>query len=302
MPDRSFPISVFAPAKINLFLHVLDRRADGRHNIQSLIAFCDVSDVVTVSPANNLTLAVDGPFAEAVGPNNVVMRAAQSLRDGNLVEYDARAHRAGAEIHLTKTLPVAAGIGGGSSDAAATIKALGALWELDIAARPVARIASGLGADVPACLAACAVLVGGVGDQIAARPTLPGLSIVLINPGVLVSTSDVYGRCVPKSLGVIEADLPSFLELSDLIEWLRGRRNDLTTSAIDLAPEIERVLSFLQDQPNCLLARMSGSGATCFGLFDDQSSASDTATDAVTAYPHWWVRATRLFVDDQAAL
>lgn len=302
MVDRPPPISVFAPAKINLFLHVLDQRADGLHNIQSLIVFCDVGDVVTVRAADDLTLTVAGPYAEAIGPNNIVMRAAQTLRDARAGGHDARAQLSGAAIHLTKALPVAAGIGGGSSDAAATIKALCALWGFNIATGLVARIAAGLGADVPACMATRPVLVGGVGDQITAGPVLPPLSIVLINPGAPVSTADTYDGWVRKAPRVVKQGLPSFFESGDLIAWLKGQCNDLTAPAIDLAPEIEQVLSFLQQRPNCLLARMSGSGATCFGLFDDQSSASDTATEAMRAYPRWWARSTHLITDDPVAL
>ena len=257
--------------------------------------FCDIGDTVRVTSADDLTLTVEGPFATAIEEQNIVLRAAQAMRAEFAGELTGGGQSIGAAIHLTKTLPVGAGIGGGSSDAAATIKALCRLWEIDIAMPSVARIAAKMGADVPACMAARPVLVEGIGDQISPMLDLSPLSIVLINPAVPVSTADVYRRCVPATLPVTAAERPASVELADLVAWLDVRRNDLTVAAIQVAPEIEQVLSFLRNQPNCVLARMSGSGATCFGLFNDGSGAAAAATAATVAWPLWWSRAARSY-------
>ncbi|MDA0260908.1 MAG: 4-(cytidine 5'-diphospho)-2-C-methyl-D-erythritol kinase [Proteobacteria bacterium] len=285
MADQSVPISVFAPAKINLYLDVLGRRADGHHDVLSLIVFCDIGDRVGVAAADDLTLHVSGPFAAALGPDNIVMRAARQL-------LAMEAPGAGAKIELRKCLPVAAGMGGGSSDAAATLKSLCALWGIDQAAKSVAKIAAELGADVAACLAARPVVVSGVGDRIIAEPRLPALALTLINPGVPVSTAEVYRRCVPPKRAEAQEDVAACaLPVgAEIIPWLGSRNNDLTEAAVALAPEIAPVLAFLEAQPNCLLARMSGSGATCFGVFEDGNGAREVARRAAKN-PDWWVRA-----------
>ena len=274
------PFRVFAPAKLNLFLHVIDRRADGLHDVRSLIVFCDVGDEIEIAPADDLSLSVEGPFVAALGADNIVMRAARALRA-------ERAPGCGAAIRLTKNLPVGAGLGGGSSDAAATLRVLGRLWNAEDQ-ETLAHIAANLGADVPACLAARPVIVSGIGDRIEFAPTTPALALVLINPGVAVSTADVYARCQPTAEPrSVHTDPPS--ELTRLIGWLDERSNHLTAPARELAPEIGDVLEFLTAQPNCLLSRMSGSGATCFGLFEDLESAAIVAERAQQTDSRWWV-------------
>ena len=276
------PVRHFAPAKLNLFLHVIERRADGLHDVRSLIVFCDVGDEVAISLADDLMLEVDGPFAGSLGPDNIVMRAAQSLRT-------ERAQRGGALVRLTKNLPVGAGLGGGSSDAAATLRVLTRLWGVENQ-QSVDRIAAKLGADVPACLAARPVLVGGIGDRIELAADLPELALALINPGMSVSTADVYAGCRPGGeVSSADADPPAQLE--DLILWLGERSNHLTPSALEIVPSIGEVLAFLSAQPACRLARMSGSGATCFGLFEDRDGAAAAVELARRENPHWWVKA-----------
>ena len=282
MSEPSPAHRVFAPAKINLYLHVLGRRADGYHDIDSLLVFCDLGDWVEARPADDLTLRVDGPFADAIATENIVLRAAGGLREGFAV---AR----GAALRLRKELPVAAGMGGGSSDAAAAIRALCGLWDLDPGAPAVAALAARLGADVPACLHARPVIVGGAGERIVARPDLPVMALAVLNPGTALATAEIYGRCVPPPATAAATAPPA--RLSRLVPWLAGRRNDLTAAARGLAPEIGEVLAFLESRRGCLLARMSGSGATCFGIFERLDLAQAAARAAARRHPRWWARA-----------
>lgn len=283
MSEPSPAHRVFAPAKINLYLHVLGPRADGYHDIDSLMVFCgDLGDWVEARPADDLTLRVEGPFADAIAAENIALRAAERLRDSFGI---AR----GAALRLRKELPVAAGLGGGSSDAAAAIRALCRLWDLDAGAPAVAALAARLGADVPACLHARPVIVGGVGERIVARPDLPVMALAVLNPGTALATAEVYGRSVPPPSRPAAGAPPP--RLSTLIPWLAERRNDLTAAARSLAPEIGEVLDFLETRRGCLLARMSGSGATCFGIFERPDLAADAARSAARHHPGWWARA-----------
>lgn len=273
----------FAPAKINLYLHVLGRRADGYHEIDSLFVFCDLGDWVDVRPADDLALEVDGPFAQDIVGENIVLQAAAGLREVCKI-------RQGAAIRLNKLLPVAAGLGGGSSDAAASIRGLCELWNLDPGAHEVVALASRLGSDVPACLVAQPVIVGGTGSYVIARPALPVLSLVMINPGVAVATAEVYNRS-----GIVGQNAPLSMEppveLPTLVPWLAARSNHLTEAARAIVPEIDEVLTFLELQSGCLLARLSGSGATCFGVFGDLAAASAAASESTYEHPEWWARA-----------
>ena len=284
MSDPSPAHRVFAPAKINLYLHVLARRADGYHDIDSLLVFCDLGDWVEARPADDLTLRVEGPFADAIATENIVLRAARGLRDSVAV---AR----GAALRLRKELPVAAGMGGGSSDAAAAIRALCRLWDLDPGAPAVAALAARLGADVPACLHARPVIVGGAGERILARPDLPVMALAVLNPGTALATAEIYRRCAPPPAMPMPAAAAPPARLSSLVPWLAERRNDLTAAARDLAPEIGEVLAFLESRRGCLLARMSGSGATCFGIFERPDLAAAAAAAAARRHPRWWARA-----------
>jgi len=273
----------FAPAKVNLYLHVLGRRADGYHEIDSLFVFCDLGDWVDVRPADDLALEVDGPFAKDISSENIVLQAAAELREV------CKIHQ-GAAIRLSKLLPVAAGLGGGSSDAAAAIRGLCELWNLDPTAHEVVALASRLGSDVPACLVAQSVIVGGTGSRVIARPALPVLTLVIINPGVAVATAEVYRRSVIVGQNAPRSTEPP-AELPTLIPWLAARSNHLTGAARAIAPEIDQVLTFLESQSGCLLARLSGSGATCFGVFGDPAAATAAVSEATYEHPKWWARA-----------
>lgn len=273
-----------APAKVNLYLHVIGRRADGYHLLDSLIVFAGVGDDVAVSPAPDLTLAVDGPFGSLIpaGPENLVLRAARALAQRMGVT-------AGARIRLTKRLPVAAGIGGGSADAAAALKALCALWRIDPDPAAMADLALALGADVPVCLADRPAFVGGIGEDIVPPPALPPAWMVLVNPGIAVSTPQIFKArtgafSAPGRFSAVPKDAPA------LFAALGRCRNDLTAPALTLAPAIADVLAALAAQPGCALSRMSGSGATCFGLFAEAGLAAAAAATLAAAHPQWWVR------------
>ena len=280
-----------ARAKVNLYLHVTGRRADGYHTLDSLVVFTELADSVTVCPAVGLSLAVDGPFAADLGAarDNLVWRAAGALAEAAGVPADA-------EIRLTKRLPVAAGLGGGSADAAAALLAMRQLWGGDGA--DVAALAADLGADVPACLAGVAAFIGGIGEDVTPAPALPAAGLVLVNPGVPLATPRVFAARSGDYSGPERfAEPPE--TAADLAALLGQRRNDLTVAAVGLCPPIGGVLAALEAAPGCRLARMSGSGATCFGLFDDLDAARHGA--AAVARPGWWVAPTRLAITAENA-
>jgi len=279
-----------APAKLNLYLHVLGRRADGYHLLDSLVAFADVGDEVTAAPAAALSLALEGPFAPALAgekpDGNLVWRAAIALA--------GRAGRAPAvALTLRKNLPVASGIGGGSSDAAATLAALAELWQLDLSSPRFADLAAALGADVPVCLLGRTAWLGGVGEAVTPAPALPAAWVVLANPGVAVSTPAVFKarEGAFSAPARFEAGAPDAAALASL---LQARRNDLTEAAISVAPEISDVLQALQSLPDALVVRMCGSGATCFALFATEAAARNGAQRLAATHPRWWTAAARL--------
>ena len=277
-----------APAKINLYLHLIGKRADGYHLLDSLVAFADVGDVLEVRPAAGLTLAISGPFAKSVPDDvdNMVMRAARSLAAAGGV-------REGAAIALKKHLPVSAGLGGGSADAAAALLALAELWRLRPGEDGLKDLGLALGADVPACLAGRVVYVGGIGEAIAPAPALPRAQLVLANPGVAVDTARVFAAHRGMMSGPGRFDHAPATAAA-LAEALISRRNDLQAPAEAIAPVISEVLSALEAQPGCLLARLSGSGASCFGLFAEERAAAEAAEACRAAHPGWWVVATPL--------
>ncbi len=269
-------VTAFAPAKINLTLHVTGQRADGYHLLQSLVVFADVGDRITVSPAQELSLTVTGPLSAGVPTDatNLVLRAAREI--GVL----------GAEITLEKHLPAAAGIGGGSSDAAAALRALHQMTGVDL---PKDQGLS-LGADVPVCLRAQAALMEGIGEDISPMPELPPLPTVLINPRVDVPTPAVFKALICKDNPAMSV-VPQNASFDEFCDWLADQRNDLQAPAIQHAPQITQVLEALQ---GARLVRMSGSGATCFGLYPDVSQAKAAAAAIQAAHPQWWVTATTL--------
>lgn len=278
----------FAPAKINLYLHLTGRRPDGYHLISSLIAFADVGDEIAVGSGAGLTLTIEGPFAAGLSNNstNLVMRAAASLAEALGVP-------ANAAIRLTKRLPVSSGIGGGSADAAATLRALIKLWRKEPSAEALARLGLSLGADIPVCLRGRPTLVSGIGEILEPAPKLPPVWLALVNPGVAVATREVFAArqadfSEPLPLTIAPTDAASFAVA------LRERGNDLADPARRIAPAIGEVLSALGAAPGCLLARMSGSGATCFGLFAAAGAAQTAVQTIGAAHPNWWSVAAKL--------
>ncbi len=287
-PDR-VALRATAPAKINLYLHVAGRRADGYHLLDSLVAFAGVGDIVDVVASDALGLTIDGPFGavlEAQDGDNLVLRAARRLAQAG----DVPAH---AAIRLDKRLPVAAGLGGGSSDAAATLKLLARLWRLDIGDDDLARLGLELGADVPVCLAGHACFVGGIGDALAPAPALPSAPILLVNPGVALPTTEVFAARTGDFVAPARFD-DAPADATALATLLATRGNDLDDAATRLAPVIGEVRAAIAAQPGCLLARMSGSGATCFGLFADAAPAETAARVLAADHADWWVEATSL--------
>ena len=284
-----------APAKVNLYLRVLDRRDDGYHRIDSVIAFAAVGDIVTAFPADPIALEIDGPFAAALGggSDNLVLRAAHALAEEAGIGH-------GAALSLTKNLPVAAGIGGGSADAAATLRLLTRLWRLDIDPAALRRIALSLGADVPACLDGRTSRAGGIGDVLEPVPALPAMAIVLVNTGCPVETAAVYGA----RTGPFSGPAPPPARFADVVSaarWFGALGNDLSDAARRIEPSISDTLAAIEAEDGCLLARLSGSGATCFAVFETAAAANAAASRLSHAHPGWWVRPSR-FLDRPAAI
>ncbi|WP_235907703.1 4-(cytidine 5'-diphospho)-2-C-methyl-D-erythritol kinase [Siccirubricoccus phaeus] len=260
-----------APAKVNLYLHVTGRREDGYHLLDSLAVFGPAADRVAAAPGEALSLALEGPLAAglAAEPDNLVLRAARAL-----AEATGRAPK--AALVLEKRLPIASGIGGGSADAAAALRALDRLWGTGLGVAGLAGIAGRLGADVPVCLAARPARMQGVGEVLRPAPSLPEYGLLLANPGVALATPAVFrarqGGFTPP------AALPeAWPDAAAMARDLAALRNDLEPPAIALCPAIAEVLAAIRALPGCLLARMSGSGATCFGLFPDSAAARRAA-------------------------
>ena len=271
-----------AHAKINLTLRVVGRRADGYHLLDSLVAFAGAADCLAAEAEPLLALALDGPFAAglAAGPDNLVLRAARALADAAGIPPAAR-------LVLTKNLPVASGIGGGSADAAAALRLLARLWSVTIAPERMADIAAGLGADVPVCLASRSLRMRGIGERLSAAPDLPACGIALVNPGAALATAAVF-RALDAGFSA-EAELPeAWPDAAVMARDLAALGNDLEPPACRLCPPIGDVIAALRAMPRCLLARMSGSGATCFGLFPDAAAASRAAASLAVAEPGWW--------------
>ena len=267
-----------APAKVNLSLHVTGRRADGLHEIDSLAVFADAADLVEVDLSGPPGIEVRGPMAASVphDETNLALRAAR------LFGSDAR-------IRIDKRLPAAAGLGGGTSDAAAALRLLERL-----SGRPVPAEAAALGADMPLCLLGAAARVRGIGERAAPVAGLPELEAVLASPNLPVPTAAAFARLDSRENPPMPDEIPAFASARELAAWLRGMRNDLEAAAAALEPASVRIREALGAQTGCLLARMSGSGAAAFGIFDGAAAASAAAARLAAAHPGWWVEATRL--------
>jgi 4-diphosphocytidyl-2-C-methyl-D-erythritol kinase len=278
--------TAFAAAKVNLYLHVIGRRADGYHLVDSLVAFADIGDWITVESSATLSLDISGPEGAGLaglGDDNLVLRAARLL-----AEHTGKTR--GAALRLEKNLPIAAGLGGGSSDAAAALRALAALWQVSIGEEAMYRLGAKLGADLAACLHGHAAWVGSIGDRIEPAADLPPAGILLANPRRELPTVAVFAaREGP--FGRADRFAPMPPDSVGLAQALTARRNELTGAAIALVPEIGAVLARLARLPGALLARMSGSGATCFALFADRRAAEDARAALAAAEPRWWCAA-----------
>lgn len=286
------PVSENAPAKVNLFLHVTGRRSDGFHELDSLVVFAGPGDRVSVAPGapgEGISLDICGPFAAAIANEpreaNLVFRAADRLAE-------ALRRRADLTIALEKNLPVAAGIGGGSADAAACLRALARLWALEDERSPLLeRVAAELGADIPACLNGAPSRMQGIGERLMPVEALPSMALLLVNPGMPCPTGAVFAArqaafSDPAKWEPFDQGFEAFAA------WLRGQtRNDLWDPAVGLVPAIGGVLEAIEQQPGCRIARMSGSGATCFGLFADLGAAQRAAQSIAKRHPGWWVSA-----------
>ena len=275
-----------ARAKINLFLHVGTKRGDGFHPLQSLAVFPMTGDRLMAEEAADLSLVMDGPFAASLADeDNLVLKAARALaeRAGRLPQ---------ARLTLTKNLPVASGIGGGSADAAAALRALSSLWRLDLDEKALCEIGAGIGSDVPVCVASEPSFMEGRGEILTPLPMLPRLPLLLVNPGVAVSTRDVFAAL--RDRHGVEMKLPrgNFGDLADLLRFLETTGNDLQAPAIALQPVISEVLKALAGLPGALFARMSGSGATSFALMADDDCCRRAAALLKQRHPDWWVEAS----------
>lgn len=268
--------SELAPAKVNLTLHVTGRRTDGYHLLDSLVAFTQVGDLVSLTNSEGLTIS--GPEGRGLdaGADNLVTRAAALM---GCVD---------AGLHLEKRLPVASGIGGGSADAAAALRLLARARGMSV------PDTLNLGADVPVCLHSQPARMRGIGEALSPVPPLPPVWLVLVNPRVAVSTPDVF-RALAGQFGAPMPDtMPHWRDADELAQWLAALRNDLQSAACTLAPVITQALALVATQSGCLLARMSGSGATCFGVFGTQQAAERAAQGIEQSRPDWWVQATGL--------
>ena len=283
MPES---VERLAAAKINLALHVVGLRPDGYHDLDTLAVFADIGDRISVSPADGLSLSVTGPLAghAPCGADNLVMRAAKLLKEHAGVS-------GGAAIRLDKRLPAGAGLGGGSADAAATLRALDELWGLGLGLDQHIALGRALGADLPMCLVARALRARATGDSIELLPAVPPLPLVLVWPGRPVSTPAAFAGLARRD----NAPMPDPVEArtpARMAEWLHNCRNDLEEPALRLAPEIGDALESLRADPGCLLARMSGSGSGCFAIYAEPAEAELAAATLREARPNWWVGAT----------
>jgi 4-diphosphocytidyl-2-C-methyl-D-erythritol kinase len=287
-----------APAKVNLTLEIQGRRSDGYHELESLVVFARVGDRIRFIPAAALVLDARGPFAAALGEatENLMLKAARAL--ASRIESLTL-----GRFELWKRLPVAAGIGGGSSDAAAALRLIARANALGLDDPRLAEAAVATGADVPVCLAGRARLVRGIGEKLSDPLDLPKLAAVVVNPGVPLATKDVFGAFgararartadkIAARQGLDPAAIPRGRDA--LISWLRLRANDLEQTAISLSPTVAEVLAALRALPQCELARMSGSGATCFGIFRTARAALASARHLRASHPRWWICATTL--------
>lgn len=290
-PNRANFTTAWAPAKVNLYLHVGPPGPGGLHPVDSLVMFADTraADRISARAAPQLSLGVEGPGAKQLknAPNNLTLAAAMALRDA------CERGGLGAALVLHKELPIAGGVGGGSSDAAATLHVLNEMWGIEFGEAALERLAIQLGSDVPACVRLRPLVMRGTGERLidVAAPDMPA---VLVNPGITLETRRVFDRFdqLGANRAFREIDPPWGGDLESYTASLANYRNDLQAAAVALCPEIERALAIIRAEPGCLLARMSGSGPTCFGIFADDASAEAAARRIAEKKRKYWVRPT----------
>lgn len=276
--------SEFAAAKVNLWLHILGKRADGYHELDSLVMFADIGDRLEFSAAKELSFSIGGEFGDGLrmDEGNLVCRAAVALSEAVGVDFPVH-------IKLVKDLPIAAGVGGGSADAAACLRGLIEYFGLEIEDGRLEEIALSLGADVPVCLKGYSVIMRGFGDVLLPLEDMPKFFGLMVNSGVEVSTAEVFGA--------LEGRFSDAVNISenggDWLNIIKGAGNDLMGVAVDICPEISDVLGVLGDSDGCLLARMSGSGGACFGIFESEEKAKSAARKILDNYGDWWVKFCR---------
>ena len=282
--------TIFAPAKINLFLHITGKTRDEYHKLDSLVCFADIGDSVIIEHSPSFAFEIRGPFAGEFPTE----QCASTINNPNLVVKAARAlsqianKALNLKITLVKNLPLASGLGGGSSDAAATLWGLQDLWGLPRNADYLLPLMTKLGADVPVCMLCQPAIMRGIGDDLSPAPIMPEIPVVLIHSGRGCSTKDVFLK--HKGAFRENVDLPKkFGSVSDVVDTVGALHNDLSSAAIDLVPEIANVLNALESEDACLLARMSGSGESCFGIFETEEDAQKSARAIAADNPDWWV-------------
>lgn len=288
-------LTVFAPAKINLYLHVTDKRPDGYHELDSLISFADIGDEIRIAPAEDFQFSIEGPYSGALqgkdssaapDSTNLVVKAVWALSQH--VQKSPR-----FKITLMKNLPLGAGIGGGSADAAATIWGLLEYWKLAKDLDGLDALMLKLGADVPVCFACNTQRVQGIGEVFSDTPALPEVPVVLVYPGKPCHTAKIFNH-----IGAhfsLPATVPEYFDGVDgVVEFLSATQNDLSSAAIQTVPSIRNALGALDQQDGCRLSRMSGSGSSCFGVFEDEQHAESAAIKLAEENPDWWVQCSWL--------
>ncbi|OUR77756.1 4-(cytidine 5'-diphospho)-2-C-methyl-D-erythritol kinase [Alphaproteobacteria bacterium 46_93_T64] len=282
-------LSKLARPKINLFLHITGKRADGYHLLESLVCFPEGGDKIRVQSEDQIIVSVSGPFANMLGPSqdNLVVLAAKLLQEQQNINM-------GAHIYLEKNLPVASGIGGGSSNAAICLQLLCELWKVTPSNEELKSIGEQIGADVPVCLYGRSALMKGIGEIIEPVSSLPDLYILLVNPLISVSTPSVFKTLNWDNKRNMFLPFGFSTDVDEFLGELENCTNDLQTPAISLVPEISSVLSAIDAQEGCRLSRMSGSGATCFGLFKTRELAERARVAILESHPDWWGVASRM--------
>jgi 4-diphosphocytidyl-2-C-methyl-D-erythritol kinase len=283
-----------ARAKINLALHVLGRMPNGYHRLDSLVVFAELADTLAAYRRDEsiVELGIDGDFAEILAEStrpedNLVYAVADAL----IRAFPDRIP-GGIRVDLTKNLPIAAGIGGGSADAAATLRLLNRIWRLGLTIPQLAGLGASLGGDVPACVFSRPARLEGIGERVTPIATIPAIPVVLVNPGIAVETGAVFRRLRPAERSPLPPLPERSVSVMELVFWLRNTRNDLFEPACQAAPVIETVVRLLASDPDCMFARMSGSGATVFGIFLSIEAANRAAMRIQDARPDWWVAVT----------